>query len=238
MKSEHYLAGLWQETIEEDTLWRVDKLTPTCTRPNEYIGPSWSWISVSSSVKYWARHELRNSIYGEFNHLFPGRIDLGDQNSLEYECKVEQVGRNPFGEIKSGSLLATGIVIRGTLQYTSSIKGEPGQNKRYEHDPLKYELRLCHWILGELSFPFYADYILSSQYNPGYVPDQESLHLLEVLANTFLVLRQIDEINTFKRIGILKLSAAFIAEYNVRFTYEMFGVKTLELCPEMTVTII
>jgi hypothetical protein len=54
----NYLAGLWSDSIGYDLLWRVETINLITegrgARSLDYRGPTWSWISVDSPVKYWA----------------------------------------------------------------------------------------------------------------------------------------------------------------------------------------
>jgi hypothetical protein len=54
----NYLAGLWSDSIGYDLLWRVETINLNTNnkgaRSLEYRGPTWSWISVDSPVKYWS----------------------------------------------------------------------------------------------------------------------------------------------------------------------------------------
>jgi hypothetical protein len=54
----NYLAGLWSDSICYDLLWRVETINLNTgskgARSLEYRGPTWSWISVDSPVKYWS----------------------------------------------------------------------------------------------------------------------------------------------------------------------------------------
>jgi hypothetical protein len=53
----NYLAGLWSDSICYDLLWRVETINLNTesegARSLDYRGPTWSWISVDSPVKYW-----------------------------------------------------------------------------------------------------------------------------------------------------------------------------------------
>ena len=43
-----YLAGLWEDTLLEDLLWKKPK--PPLPRPEAYRAPSWSWASVDGKT--------------------------------------------------------------------------------------------------------------------------------------------------------------------------------------------
>jgi hypothetical protein len=54
----NFLAGLWSDSIGYDLLWRVETINLNTddkgARSLDYRGPTWSWISVDSPVKYWS----------------------------------------------------------------------------------------------------------------------------------------------------------------------------------------
>jgi hypothetical protein len=52
-----YLAGFWQDSIEWDICWSVEKQpegSEICqpSRPSKYRSPSWSWASVDGEISY------------------------------------------------------------------------------------------------------------------------------------------------------------------------------------------
>ncbi|KAK8134791.1 HET-domain-containing protein [Apiospora sp. TS-2023a] len=52
---DHYLAGLWQHTLLWDLLWQTESFLDgerPAARPEEWCGPSWSWASVKTRVKW------------------------------------------------------------------------------------------------------------------------------------------------------------------------------------------
>jgi hypothetical protein len=54
----NYLAGLWSDSVGYDLLWRVNTINLDTdqrgARSADYRGPTWSWVSVDSSVTYWS----------------------------------------------------------------------------------------------------------------------------------------------------------------------------------------
>ena len=55
-KTGKYLAGLWEDSLAEDLLWRVYELLQgrSQKRPKSYQAPTWSWASVNGKVSFWA----------------------------------------------------------------------------------------------------------------------------------------------------------------------------------------
>lgn len=50
-----YLAGLWEDLLAEDLLWRVDEpLQGRSQRPRSYQAPTLSWALVNGKVSLWA----------------------------------------------------------------------------------------------------------------------------------------------------------------------------------------
>ena len=55
-KTGKYLAGLREDSLAEDLLWRVDEPLQgrSQRRPKSYRAPTWSWASVNGEVSFWA----------------------------------------------------------------------------------------------------------------------------------------------------------------------------------------
>ncbi|KAL6708067.1 hypothetical protein ACN47E_003501 [Coniothyrium glycines] len=84
-----YCAGLWYDTMAMDLSWHVDNAVNDESgtgRPVQYLGPTWSWVSVNSPVNYWKDEAYSNLA------------------SLRMKARVEVIGQNPFGKIKSAAL--------------------------------------------------------------------------------------------------------------------------------------
>ncbi|KAF2658117.1 HET-domain-containing protein [Lophiostoma macrostomum CBS 122681] len=84
-----YLAGLWERSLPDDLLWKVDEPLETRTnhRPQNYRAPSWSWASVNGKIEYMSVENLRDKTF---------RI-------LKANCTpVSDI--DPFGEVLSGFL--------------------------------------------------------------------------------------------------------------------------------------
>ena len=46
-----YLAGLWQDNLPHELIWRISRAeSDTVRRPSKYRAPSWSWASVETQM--------------------------------------------------------------------------------------------------------------------------------------------------------------------------------------------
>jgi len=113
-----YVAGIWEETIHEDLLWRVcGKLSP---RPLKYRAPSWSWASVDGTI-------LTVSTSLTSFELGHGIQQFSANETVTILAHVENVGVNTL----PSDLAKTGSVLDGSLQ----IAGNP---KTIEADSMGY----------------------------------------------------------------------------------------------------
>ncbi|KAK8119941.1 uncharacterized protein PG998_004567 [Apiospora kogelbergensis] len=139
-----YLAGLWANTIGYDILWRVDKLEDGAVVPTTYRGPSWSWVCVTSPVKYWDMADLkvhlelptwseaydRNSGDSEVYAIVNGSIlsvkpQVVNPGRIPWRGAVDLKGRNPFGEVTNGRLgIKNGSLSIATVEYAYDRRGE------------------------------------------------------------------------------------------------------------------
>lgn len=86
-----YLAGFWRHNLEQQLLWYMLRITPT-GRPQSYIAPSWSWLSINGYV----------SAHGYYEN---------EKVLLEIlDVRVTHASDNILGPIKSGYILARGIL--------------------------------------------------------------------------------------------------------------------------------
>ncbi|KAL7624112.1 hypothetical protein AAE478_005669 [Parahypoxylon ruwenzoriense] len=47
-----YIAGLWRDHLNTGILWKASGSPARCSRPAEYVAPSWSWASVSGKIRF------------------------------------------------------------------------------------------------------------------------------------------------------------------------------------------
>ncbi|KAF6233270.1 hypothetical protein HO173_008561 [Letharia columbiana] len=87
---DRYLAGLWQQCLPSQLLWRYDS---PGTRPHKYRAPSWSWASVNPQTD---------------RGLTAGRCyDMGILAKV-IEVKIESPGQDTTGQVTGGHLRLRG----------------------------------------------------------------------------------------------------------------------------------
>ncbi|KAF7532425.1 hypothetical protein G7054_g7944 [Neopestalotiopsis clavispora] len=92
---DHYLAGLWKNSIIGDMCWYLDDYIPTRGRPDKWCAPTYSWASVRERVTYGKKSSIKNS----FNY------------AQLIRSSTVLAGPHPMGEVLSGS-----VVLRGPVQ--------------------------------------------------------------------------------------------------------------------------
>jgi hypothetical protein len=131
---DEYLAGIWKHDLARDLLWRTpnqlvlkssrdrksyyDKRleTPLAKRSAGYRAPSWSWAAIDQGCVNWDHVREFVSLDGE---AIVG-ID-GDADKLAETCfellgsAVDLQGRNPFGQVRDGSLRVRGFLKRAEV---------------------------------------------------------------------------------------------------------------------------
>jgi hypothetical protein len=101
-----YFAGLWGHDLEKQLLWRRKSGHTTYTRPDVYRAPSWSWASIDGEIELnW------NKYSGRHGH----NIDLrcAEPVAKVKEVSIEMVGKDPFGQVRAGTLRLLGNVWPG-----------------------------------------------------------------------------------------------------------------------------
>jgi hypothetical protein len=203
-----YFAGLWSRSIVSDLMWRVDILDDTTNSDGngEYIGPSWSWTSISGPVRYWTDAEniipLDDYLGQDLNscsrvtreamewmkcrgllRTWPVSELLTRAATTLFSVDVQHIGTNPYGRLHSGSLIIDGFLTTAYLDYALTA----GNQQR--SDSLKYELRVNGRmeVLHRIALPFFADYILMEK-GPRHIPDDTELYLILVHPSVCLVL--------------------------------------------------
>lgn len=92
-----YLAGLWSDTLHQSLLWYPH---PRSERVQPYIAPSWSWASVTRSVR-WG---------------IPESFEVVDQTQLKLiTANCSPAGPNKYGALRSAELLVQGQLWRVRL---------------------------------------------------------------------------------------------------------------------------
>lgn len=101
-KTGKYLAGLWEDSLAEGLLWRVNEPLQgrSQRRPKSYRAPTWSWASVSGKVSFWV-DKLRDC----------------QLKILKTEYKPVR-GADCFGEVANGCIEVLGDLTVASLLYT------------------------------------------------------------------------------------------------------------------------
>ncbi|KAI0423556.1 heterokaryon incompatibility protein-domain-containing protein [Xylaria sp. FL1042] len=97
----NYYAGLWEGSLPTSLLWETDILAADHNQRvvlKTYIGPSWSWVSITGQIKR--------------PHPLPNRTVLAKIVSIKYHQSTSDM----FGEILPSSINLTGLVKSDILQ--------------------------------------------------------------------------------------------------------------------------
>ena len=91
--SSKYLAGLWQDNLPNELIWRVSRAeSDSVRRPSRYRAPSWSWASVDTqTINKFVDRELFSVIAVTDSH-------------------IDHLSSDPFSQVADGW-----IRVRGTL---------------------------------------------------------------------------------------------------------------------------
>ncbi|KAF2648241.1 hypothetical protein K491DRAFT_763197 [Lophiostoma macrostomum CBS 122681] len=115
-----YCAGMWKEDILRSLLWRADE--PDHGDPSEpYVAPTWSWLSVQSSVTWIEPAQAPTKYYVD--------IDL-----TRTECAKK--GAFVFGALEAGYMFLTGTLARATMPKIGFVNVEsltiPGEQGAHQ----------------------------------------------------------------------------------------------------------
>ncbi|KAI8724343.1 HET domain-containing protein [Fusarium sp. LHS14.1] len=173
-----YLAGLWEDSLEEDLLWRVSKLVPGSNlRRPAYRAPSWSWASINGGVSY-LKGRSRNA---------------GSDFHLRKAVCIPVPGADQFGQIAKGHLEVECTLLRAGIHYVLGSDRNPAS--------IHYKL-----VMGDRTVTLYADYSLCEE-GENQVKEGEEVFCLRVFRDDHstisLALRQ-RKSNEYERIGIVE----------------------------------
>lgn len=97
-----YIAGHWLHHLPADLLWRPGRTMVPPIAESEYIGPSWSWVSIPSTAKL--------KIYND-NFVLSSRV---------IDHSAPTLGPDPFGALKPH---AASLTIQG--RFRPLLQGRP-----------------------------------------------------------------------------------------------------------------
>ncbi|KAI0803522.1 heterokaryon incompatibility protein-domain-containing protein [Xylaria sp. FL0064] len=183
-KGGRYFAGLWEHKLAHQLCWQI---TNTHRRPEVYLAPSWSWLSVFGSVRYNNRMDFTSTC----SHI---DVKITEVSCLSTEGNMPTTSTSPIiGFIR---LKGRGMRMRAELS-------SPGT----QSVPPVYFLRTEGGDVPVLKIIIRADYVMTQQ---------EAAAVTEVFflfwgcmwpnENAFLVLKPISaERPKFRRLGIMLL---------------------------------
>ncbi|OAX82854.1 hypothetical protein ACJ72_02795 [Emergomyces africanus] len=123
-RKSRYLAGVWEESINDDLLWSVHwRSRHQKARPYPRNAPTWSWASTESCVLYW------DGVL--FTSLEDGQGSLRERKpythfSTVQKCEVTWAAVDEFGVISSGVLTISGLVVAGLLEREVEVQQKEG----------------------------------------------------------------------------------------------------------------
>jgi hypothetical protein len=115
------------------------------------MGPSWSWVSVESAVRYW--EDVKSLHLGPFTHYVGERfkriafeVRMLQRRPHEFKYGVRLAGRNHFGQVVSAVLRVKSYSRVARLLYPDA------------NETTKYRI-----AMDGTTRPFFADYILTEE---------------------------------------------------------------------------
>lgn len=99
-----YKAGLWESDLYRGLLWSNQNSSSSrmcCVPQDEYVAPSWSWASISTTYMIQFGHTY---IYG---HLVNGARLIDEIADIQEVC-TETVNHEPFGLVQRGFMKIVG----------------------------------------------------------------------------------------------------------------------------------
>ncbi|KAH8883109.1 HET-domain-containing protein [Thozetella sp. PMI_491] len=148
-----YAAGLWNSSLDFDLLWSAED--DTARRPDEWRGPTWSWVSTTSAVNYLRAH---------FRAITEVYFEVEDGN-------VRVSGLDPLGQVMPPTYIKVNcLLFDGTLRYATLTEKNDDSDGGKEAaanliDRSRYEIHIDGSAVGV----FDADYDLRTA-RGGYEP--------------------------------------------------------------------
>ncbi|PGH01622.1 hypothetical protein AJ79_07870 [Helicocarpus griseus UAMH5409] len=130
-RKSRYLAGLWEESINDDLLWSVELPSRyKKPRPEPRNAPTWSWASVDSQILYWGGVLFTDLDQDgalierqPYSHL-----------AIVEKCEVTWSAVDEFGANAGGFLMISGLVVKGVLEReVETVQHEGGYVENIVH---------------------------------------------------------------------------------------------------------
>ncbi|KAH8890115.1 HET-domain-containing protein [Thozetella sp. PMI_491] len=218
-----YHAGLWESSLFYDLAWRVDKLCDSLYCSKEYRGPSWSWASVNTAIRYMDYEK-------EFQRWYLKGLNRQDRRHIPRptttfittfripifkSMKLKNKGDNCFGEVLSAALFVRGLLRSARLSYGKDLVQD-----LVTHRP---ELEITSpsipaWPVPSLTLPFLADFVLNET-NSDRIRNGMELFLFALFPRVSLVLTETGmstrDAKIYKRVGIFELAEQIESGYRI-----------------------
>jgi hypothetical protein len=108
-----YLAGLWEDNLVEDLLWRTFALS--AERPSKWRAPTWSWASINGRIQY-----VSNS--DEVKRTFAKILEI----------KCTPVAVDTTSELASAILVVSSHMVPAVLRKNTNTNNAPSLMHRYK----------------------------------------------------------------------------------------------------------
>lgn len=202
-----YIAGMCNETMEIDMLWSAED--DLARRPDEWRGPTYSWVSTMSAVNY------QRANYYSIVDVYPKVVD----------GNVRVSGLDPYGAVMHPCWLEIkGIMFEAILRYAAPEESQTKFTEGGVLEPAHYEIHVNGSMVGS----FDADYDLKTARGGDETPVADGFgvdlllmaktdnnYLYLVLIRVFLCFSTVEEIdrdgelkgtNVRERIGLLSVT--------------------------------
>lgn len=208
-----YYTGLWKSSLFLDLAWAADKPSSHLTRSREYIGPSWSWVSVNAGVRYlnaediWLSPEqthVRNTDHSWKTSSY--------RQPVIRSIQVKTKGKNYYGEVSSATLVVSGLLRSATLVVNPAFLS-PRDMTTFELEIGLSEASSCK--VPSVRLPFSADYLL----NDPVRGEIRAFYLFALFPRVCLVLSDTrlrrGELKVYQRVGIVQLTEHLESGYGI-----------------------
>jgi hypothetical protein len=187
-----YLAGMWKEDILRSLLWRADE--PDLEDPSEpYVAPTWSWLSVRSSVTWIEPNQAPTKYYVD--------IDM-----TRTECVKKRAFE--FGALAGGYMFVTGTLVRATQTSVGFVCVDsvttPGDKGKKQFFIADNAARCKEHLQGELWILPYCTDMTNASTGDGY-----SRAMVLVAASAAIIDRQPATVRNwegkvYQRLGLMR----------------------------------
>ncbi|KAL7905437.1 heterokaryon incompatibility domain-containing protein [Trichoderma velutinum] len=208
-----YYAGLWRSSLFLDLSWAADKPSSSLNRYREYIGPSWSWVSINGGVRYLSAEDIwlspEQSYVRDTNHSWK---KSSYRQPIVRSIQVKSKGKNYYGEISSATLVVLGLLRSANLVVNPAFLS-PRDMATFELEIELSETSSCK--VPSVRLPFSADFMLNDQMRGS----QRALYLFVIFPRVCLLLLDTRlrrrELKVYQRVGIVQLTEHLESRYGI-----------------------